>query len=51
MGCVSRVYTDVAVFDITPDGVAVLEIYGEDTIDTLRETTGLALIDATVPVG
>ncbi|WP_448071951.1 3-oxoacid CoA-transferase subunit B [Georgenia yuyongxinii] len=51
VGCVSRVYTDVAVFDITPDGVAVLEIYGEDTIDTLRETTGLALIDATVPVG
>ncbi|MFD1506891.1 3-oxoacid CoA-transferase subunit B [Georgenia yuyongxinii] len=51
VGCVSRVYTDVAVFDITADGVAVLEIYGEDTIDTLRETTGLALIDATVPVG
>ena len=50
IGCVSRVYTDVAVFDITPDGVAVLEIFGDDTIDTLRETTGLALIDQSAPV-
>ncbi|GAA1647610.1 3-oxoacid CoA-transferase subunit B [Georgenia ruanii] len=50
IGCVSRVYTDVAVFDITPDGVAVLETFGNDTIDTLRETTGLALIDQTAPV-
>ncbi|KAE8765413.1 3-oxoacid CoA-transferase subunit B [Georgenia thermotolerans] len=50
IGCVSRVYTDVAVFDITPDGVAVLEIFGEHTIDSLRETTGLALIDQSAPV-
>ena len=47
VGCVSRVYTDVAVFDITGDGVAVTEVYGEHTIDPLREATGLALIDAT----
>ena len=50
IGCVSRVYTDVAVFDITPDGVAVLEIFGDATIDTLRQTTGLALIDQSAPV-
>ncbi len=50
IGCVSRVYTDVAVFDITADGVAVLEAFGEHTIETLRETTGLALIDQTAPV-
>ncbi|MFH5822787.1 3-oxoacid CoA-transferase subunit B [Georgenia sp. AZ-5] len=50
LGCVSRVYTDVAVFDITPDGVAVTEVFGEDTVESLRETTGLPLIDATVPV-
>lgn len=49
LGCVSRVYTDVAVFDLTDEGIAVLEIFGDDTIDTLRETTGLTLIDATVP--
>ncbi|WP_127129158.1 3-oxoacid CoA-transferase subunit B [Georgenia sp. SYP-B2076] len=50
IGCVSRVYTDVAIFDLTADGVAVTEIYGDDTIDTLRESTGLALIDRAVPV-
>ena len=49
LGCVSRVYTDVAVFDLTDEGVAVLEIFGDDTIHALRETTGLTLIDATVP--
>lgn len=35
IGCVSRVYTDRAVFDITPDGVQVLETYGV-TLDELR---------------
>jgi 3-oxoadipate CoA-transferase beta subunit len=28
VGCVDRVYTDVATFDITPDGVAVRETFG-----------------------
>jgi 3-oxoadipate CoA-transferase beta subunit len=28
VGCVDRVYTDVATFDITPDGVGVRETYG-----------------------
>src|SRR5207342_697721 len=28
VGCVSRVYTDVAVFDLTPDGVVVTETFG-----------------------
>jgi 3-oxoadipate CoA-transferase beta subunit len=28
VGCVSRVYTDHAVFEITPDGVRVLETFG-----------------------
>lgn len=51
IGCVSRVYTDVAVFDITSDGVTVTEIFGDDTLETLRAATGLTLIDATVPVG
>ncbi|MCK6209039.1 3-oxoacid CoA-transferase subunit B [Georgenia sp. EYE_87] len=49
VGCVSRVYTDLAVFDITDDGVAVTETYGDATVGSLRETTGLPLVDATVP--
>ncbi len=47
VGCVSRVYTDHAVFDVTPDGFAVRELFGDTTIDELRALTGLALADAT----
>jgi 3-oxoadipate CoA-transferase beta subunit len=49
VGCVSRVYTDLALFELTDDGVAVLETYGDATVESLRETTGLPLIDTTVP--
>jgi 3-oxoadipate CoA-transferase beta subunit len=35
VGCVSRVYTDHAVFDIAEDGVSVRETFGID-LDTLR---------------
>ncbi|WP_134739317.1 3-oxoacid CoA-transferase subunit B [Nocardioides sp. 503] len=31
LGCVDRVYTDLAVFDITPDGVRVRETFGITT--------------------
>lgn len=47
VGCVSRVYTDHAVFDVTPDGFAVRELFGDNTLEELRELTGLALLDAT----
>ncbi|MDQ1204830.1 3-oxoacid CoA-transferase subunit B [Microbacterium sp. SORGH_AS_0862] len=47
VGCVSRVYTDHAVFEITDAGFAVIEAFGDNTIEQLRELTGLALIDAT----
>ena len=43
VGCVSRVYTDHAVFDVTPTGFAVRELFGDNTIDELRDLTGLAL--------
>ena len=46
-GCVSRVYTDHAVFDVTENGFAVRETFGEHTISTLEAATGLRLIDAT----
>jgi len=47
IGCVNRVYTDVAVFDITPQGAAVREICGGLTFADIEKLTGLALIDNT----
>ena len=41
--CVSRVYTDVAVFDIRADGVTVIHMFGETTADELLRLTGLPL--------
>ena len=41
--CVSRVYTDVAVFDLGPEGARVLEMVEGVTLDSLRELTGLPL--------
>lgn len=46
VGCVSRVYTDHAVFDITPEGFAVRELFGDNTIAELEQITGVSLSDA-----
>lgn len=43
VGCVSRVYTDHAVFDVTPDGFRVRQLFGENTVELLEELTGLRL--------
>lgn len=43
VGCVSRVYTDHAIFDVTPTGFTVREVFGDNTIEQLRDLTGLAL--------
>ncbi|WP_062464133.1 3-oxoacid CoA-transferase subunit B [Demequina soli] len=45
--CVTRVYTDHAVLDVTPDGLAVRETFGDTTVAWLAEVTGLTLLDAT----
>ena len=42
--CVSRVYTDVAVFDLGADGATVLEMVEGMDIEQLRELTGLPLV-------
>ncbi len=41
--CVSRVYTDVAVFDLGADGARVLEMVDGVSLDQLRALTGLPL--------
>jgi len=50
--CVSRIYTEVAVFDIDPAvGVTLTRTFGGATLDSLRELTGLPLIDGTTKDG
>jgi 3-oxoadipate CoA-transferase beta subunit len=41
--CVSRVYTDLAVFDIREDGVYVIDMFGGIGADELRRITRLPL--------
>ncbi|MEV0735083.1 3-oxoacid CoA-transferase subunit B [Streptomyces sp. NPDC050549] len=45
--CVTRIYTDHAVLDVTPDGLRVRETFGDNTVDSLAALTGLNLADAT----
>lgn len=45
--CVSRVYTERAVFDVSPYGLTVTETFGDVTVEDLRALTGLSLIDPT----
>jgi 3-oxoadipate CoA-transferase beta subunit len=46
VGCVTRVYTDHAVFDVTTRGFVVTELFGDTTLAELRELTGLELEEA-----
>ncbi len=43
VGCVSRVYTDHAVFEITPDGVRVLESF-DTSVEELRARLEVPLV-------
>lgn len=44
--CVSRVYTDLAVFDVTANGFAVADAFGGHTTADLRDLTGLDLLES-----
>ena len=43
VGCVSRIYTDLAVIDVRPEGLAVVETVAGLGIDELRRLTGVDL--------
>lgn len=54
LGCVSRVYTDLATIEVREDGLFVLEIVDGQTPSTLQAVTGVALdfslLEAAQPV-
>ena len=43
--CVSRIYTDLAVLDVTTDGLKVVEIFNDLPFGELQKVTGVPLID------
>ena len=45
VGCVNRIYTDYAVFDVTPAGLAVRDLFGDTTIPQLRDLLDLDLVE------
>jgi 3-oxoadipate CoA-transferase beta subunit len=49
LGCVSRVYTELATFDITPAAVKVIELVGDITPRALQEITAVELDFSALP--
>ncbi|MNH48120.1 hypothetical protein D3C79_1117220 [compost metagenome] len=43
MACIDRIYTDMAVMDITADGILVRELFGDVTPGYLQSVTPVAL--------
>jgi 3-oxoadipate CoA-transferase, beta subunit len=48
IGCVSRIYSDIAVFDVGHEGTSVIEMVKGLTLDELRRMTGVELRMASV---
>ena len=44
IGCVSRIYTDLAVIDVTPQGLKVVETFNGLDLDELRRLSGVPLL-------
>jgi 3-oxoadipate CoA-transferase beta subunit len=44
IGCVSRIYTDLAVLEVTPEGLRVLDCAPGLAFETLQERTPVALL-------
>ncbi len=50
IGCVSRIYTDLAVIDVTPNGLRVVEMVDGLSLTELQRLSGVPLTQADVPV-
>jgi 3-oxoadipate CoA-transferase beta subunit len=50
IACVNRIYTDLAVIDVTPQGLAVVETVSGLSFEELQQITGVPLIRAARPV-
>jgi len=46
VGCVNRIFTDLAVLDVTPAGLKVIELAPGLTFSELQQISGVPLIDA-----
>lgn len=44
VACVSRIYTDLAVFDVSPEGLRVIDMAEGVSVDALKQITGLPLL-------
>ena len=44
IGCVSRIYTDLAVIDVTPHGLQVVETFNGLSFDELQRLSGVPLL-------
>ncbi|POA79718.1 3-oxoacid CoA-transferase subunit B [Pseudomonas sp. DP16D-R1] len=44
IGCVTRIYTDLAILDVTAEGLKVLEIVADISFDDLQTLSGVPLI-------
>ena len=47
VGCVNRIFTDLAVIDVTPQGLKVIETVSGLSFGDLQQLSGVPLIDAT----
>ena len=43
IACVTRLYTDVAVFELGPDGAEVVEMHGGMSLEELEKMAGVPL--------
>jgi 3-oxoadipate CoA-transferase beta subunit len=49
IACVNRIYTDLAVIDVTPRGLAVIELVGGLSFEELERLSGVPLLRALAP--
>jgi 3-oxoadipate CoA-transferase, beta subunit len=49
VGCVATVFTDLGIFDITPQGFTIQELFNGMTLEEVQQVTGATLCRPTLP--